>query len=69
MWWQRPKAPYLTYDRGLTARPAVLAKAYGAGESFFPSKRFDDPARASCRHFPSMQFLIVSVRRCRQLLI
>jgi len=32
-----PEAPNLTYDRGLTARPAVLAKTYGTGLSFFPS--------------------------------
>ena len=34
-----PKTLNLTFDRRLTARPAVLAKAFGPGPSFFPSLR------------------------------
>ena len=37
MWGKRPKAPDLTYDRGLTARPAVLAKNVRTRIVFFPS--------------------------------
>ena len=33
----RPEAPNLTFDRRLTARPAVLAKTFGTGPSYFPS--------------------------------
>src|ERR1035438_1391106 len=32
-----PEAPNLTFDRWLTARPAVLAKTFGTGPSYFPS--------------------------------
>jgi hypothetical protein len=38
LWRQRPKAPALTYDRGLTARPVVLAKNVRNRIVFFPSK-------------------------------
>lgn len=31
-----PETPDLTYDRRLTARPAVLAKTYGPGPFYFP---------------------------------
>jgi len=33
----RPEAPHPTYDRGLTAQPAVLAYTFGTGPSYFPS--------------------------------
>ena len=32
-----PEAPNPAFDRRLTARPAVLAKTFGAGPSYFPS--------------------------------
>jgi len=34
---QWPEAPDLTYDRGLTARPVVLAKRTEPGRLHFPS--------------------------------
>jgi hypothetical protein len=42
---QWPEARHPTFDRRLTARPAVLAKTYGTGSSHFPSKSVDGPGR------------------------
>jgi len=50
---QRPEAHNLTHGRGLTARPAVLAKTFESEPSCFPSYGMTvRTARYPSRFFP-----------------
>jgi len=51
-----PEALYLTYNRGLTARPVVLAKRTDPGRRTSRPKE-DGPGRTVCSRFSLLLFL------------